>query len=118
MFADKLIKTGGNIMSNFSFMNGTKEYIHKKAESFLKNNGVDISLDDIRTTLSLDEPIISALADHFTDIFEDCKHRAQADCVAQYIEKLMTAVLNEVSKKNETTFSEEYDNFRIHYLHK
>ena len=64
-------------------------------------------MDDIRTTLSLDEPI-----------FEDCKHRAQADCVAQYIEKLMTAVLNEVSKKNETTFSEEYDNFRIHYLHK
>ena len=107
MFADKLIKTGGNIMSNFSFMNGTKEYIHKKAESCLRNNGVDISLDDIRTTLSLDEPI-----------FEDCKHRAQADCVAQYIEKLMTAVLNEVSKKNETTFSEEYDNFRIHYLHK
>lgn len=91
-------------MSNFDFMNETKEYIYKKAESFLKNNGIDETLDGIKRTQELIEPI-----------FEDCKYKAEADCVAKYIEELMTAVLNEVSKKNGTTFAEEYDNFRIHY---
>lgn len=93
-------------MSNYDFMKDAKSFIDAKAETFLKKNKIDESLSDIKSSLKWDEPI-----------FKNNEVTAnEANYTEAYINKLMTVIINKVSKKNETTFSEEYDNFRMHYL--
>lgn len=98
-------------MSNYDFMKDAKSFIDAKVETFLKKNKIDESLSDIKGSLNWREPIFGNNEDTANEVTAN-----EADYTEAYINKLMTIIINKISKKNETTFSEEYDNFRMHYL--
>lgn len=95
-------------MSSYDFMKDLASYIDTKAETFLKKNGIDESLANIKSRLICGEPI-----------FKNNQVSAhEANYTEAYINELMTAIIKKVSEKNKTTYDEEYKNFREHYLQK
>lgn len=92
-------------MSNFSFMDGLLEYFSKKAEVFLKNQGIDKTVADFEKDIKFNKPE-----------WENINNYNQAMYIVFYIEELMTAILNYVSRKTGTSFKEERENFLSIYL--
>lgn len=94
-------------MSDFSFMNGLIGYFSQKAELFLKEQGIDKTVADFEKEVNIEKPES-----------ENINNYSDAMCVVFYIEETMTAILNEVSRKNGTSFKDEREKFLAIYLSK
>ena len=92
-------------MSNFSFMDGLLEYFSKKAEVFLKDQGIDKTVADFEKDIKFNKPE-----------WENINNYNQAMYIVFYIEELMTAILNYVSFKNGTSIKDEREKFLSIYL--